>query len=73
MQTMKRRFVVFLGRLLACAAILPLCPATLAAEANDLSLQQPERVERMKAALAAWQEWVVRSLTGADYPQHSGK
>ncbi len=39
------------------------------AETNDLSDEQPERVERMKAALTAWQESVARSLAGADYPQ----
>lgn len=37
------------------------------AEQNDLSQQQPERVEAMKQALADWQASVVASLNGEDY------
>jgi hypothetical protein len=36
-------------------------------EANDLSVQQPERVARMKAELEAWKAPVAQSLAGADY------
>lgn len=38
-----------------------------AAEKNDLIDQEPERAGRMKAALEAWQQSVIRSLNGEDY------
>ncbi|CAN5855807.1 sulfatase-like hydrolase/transferase [soil metagenome] len=37
------------------------------AETTDLADQEPERVDRMKAALAAWQGSVLKSLKGEDY------
>jgi arylsulfatase A-like enzyme len=36
-------------------------------EAIDLAAQQPERVAKMTAALAAWKASVEKSLAGADY------
>ncbi|NQU23436.1 MAG: sulfatase-like hydrolase/transferase [Candidatus Nealsonbacteria bacterium] len=36
-------------------------------EQTDLAAEQPERLERMKAQLRAWQQSVVRSLNGEDY------
>ncbi len=36
-------------------------------EKNDLLASQPDRAEKMKAALEAWQRSVVRSLNGEDY------
>ena len=36
-------------------------------EEHDLLERQPERVEKMKASLQAWQRSVIRSLNGADY------
>ena len=36
-------------------------------EKNDLSAEQPDRAEKMKAALEGWQRSVVRSLNGEDY------
>jgi arylsulfatase A-like enzyme len=36
-------------------------------ESRDLSAQEPQRLERMKGELQAWQESVVRSLNGEDY------
>jgi arylsulfatase A-like enzyme len=38
------------------------------AEKDDLSRKHPERVRKLQAALHAWQESVLNSLTGADYP-----
>ena len=40
-----------------------------AKEKTDVSGQQPQRLERMKADLNAWQKSVVRSLNGEDYPR----
>ena len=37
-------------------------------ETTDLAAQEPARVARMTAALAAWQASVEKSLAGADYP-----
>jgi arylsulfatase A-like enzyme len=37
-------------------------------ETTDLAGQQPDRVARMTAALAAWKASVEKSLSGADYP-----
>jgi arylsulfatase A-like enzyme len=37
-------------------------------EANDLADTMPDRMTRMKAALAQWQQSVVRSIAGEDYP-----
>jgi len=37
------------------------------AEERDLAEQQPERVEKMKKALEAWQSSVIDSLNGKDY------
>jgi arylsulfatase A-like enzyme len=37
------------------------------AEKQDLADREPQRVERMKAALEAWQKSVIRSLNGKDY------
>ncbi len=42
-------------------------------ETTDIAAQEPERVARMTAVLAAWKESVERSLTGADYPHESKK
>ncbi len=36
-------------------------------EENDLCAAQPDRAERLKAALEDWQRSVIRSLNGADY------
>jgi hypothetical protein len=36
-------------------------------EKNDLLANEPDRAEKMKAALEAWQRSVVRSLNGEDY------
>ena len=36
-------------------------------EENDLIADEPDRAERMKAALDAWQRSVVGSLNGEDY------
>jgi arylsulfatase A-like enzyme len=36
-------------------------------EKNDLVAGEPDRAEKMKAALEAWQRSVVRSLNGEDY------
>ena len=36
-------------------------------ETTDLAAQQPERVAKMTAALAAWRSSVGKSLEGADY------
>ncbi len=36
-------------------------------ETTDLAAQEPDRVAKMTAALAAWQASVEKSLTGADY------
>lgn len=36
-------------------------------ESSDLAGQQPERVQKMKAALETWQKAVLDSLNGADY------
>ncbi len=36
-------------------------------ETTDLAAQQPERVAKMTAALAAWKASVEKSLAGADY------
>jgi len=38
------------------------------AETKDLAAEKPEVVARMKAALDAWQDSVVKSLAGGDYP-----
>jgi arylsulfatase A-like enzyme len=38
------------------------------AEEKDLAAEKPEIVARMKAALEAWQDSVVKSLAGGDYP-----
>jgi arylsulfatase A-like enzyme len=38
-------------------------------EKNDLLAQKPERAEKLKASLDAWQKSVVRSLNGEDYPE----
>lgn len=38
------------------------------AETTDLVDQQPERVANMRAALEAWQQSVIASMNGADYP-----
>jgi arylsulfatase A-like enzyme len=38
------------------------------AEAKDLAAEQPEVVARMKPILEAWQDSVVKSLAGGDYP-----
>jgi hypothetical protein len=37
-------------------------------ETTDLAAEQPERVAKMTAALAAWKASVEKSLAGADYP-----
>ncbi len=37
------------------------------AERNDLAKTQPERVKSLQAHLRAWQDSVLKSLTGADY------
>jgi hypothetical protein len=37
-------------------------------EQTDLAAQHPEIVNRMKAELQSWQESVLRSFRGADYP-----
>jgi arylsulfatase A-like enzyme len=42
-------------------------------ETTDLAAQEPERVARMTAALAAWKASVEQSLNGADYAQASKK
>lgn len=42
-------------------------------EQNDVSESQPEVVERMRVALRAWEDSVVRSVRGADYSRSSGK
>jgi arylsulfatase A-like enzyme len=39
------------------------------AEKHDLSQEQPERVEKMRAELDAWQASVIHSLNGGDYQQ----
>mgnify|MGYP001816575095 CR=1 FL=1 len=39
-------------------------------ESSDVAAQHPERVEKMKAALRAWQASVLRSWKGADYKDH---
>jgi len=39
-----------------------------AAETHDLAADQPDVVGRMKPVLEAWQDSVVRSLAGGDYP-----
>ena len=36
-------------------------------ETTDLAAQQPERVAKMTATLAAWKASVEKSLAGADY------
>lgn len=36
-------------------------------EQTDLAASEPERVRTMRAALAAWQQSVIRSLNGEDY------
>jgi hypothetical protein len=36
-------------------------------ETTNLAAQQPERVEKMTAELAAWKSSVEKSLSGADY------
>ena len=36
-------------------------------EKNDLAKEQPELVEKLEKQLVAWQDSVLRSLTGADY------
>lgn len=38
------------------------------AEARNLAEQQPDLVQKLSAGLRAWQDSVLRSLTGADYP-----
>lgn len=38
-------------------------------EKNDLAKAQPERLAKMQAELAAWQESVIGSLNGEDYRQ----
>ncbi|NUQ63454.1 MAG: sulfatase-like hydrolase/transferase [Pirellulales bacterium] len=38
-------------------------------EENDLADKEPERTARMRGALEAWQQSVVRSLNGEDYPR----
>ncbi len=38
-------------------------------EKTDLADAQPERVDRMKSELKAWQESVIRSLNEEDYPR----
>jgi arylsulfatase A-like enzyme len=38
------------------------------AETTDLSAQQAATVERLQAQLRTWQQSVLHSLTGADYP-----
>jgi len=40
-------------------------------ESKDLSAGQPEIVARMKTELDAWQESVLKSYRGEDYPQRS--
>jgi arylsulfatase A-like enzyme len=40
-------------------------------ETTDLAAQQPERVAKMSAALAAWKQSVEKSLAGGDYPPAS--
>jgi len=35
-------------------------------ESEDLAAREPERFERMKSALQAWQRSVVRSFNGQD-------
>ncbi|PAW79051.1 MAG: N-acetylgalactosamine 6-sulfate sulfatase, partial [Pedosphaera sp. Tous-C6FEB] len=42
-------------------------------ETTDLSAQQPERVAKMTAALAAWKSSVTKSLAGEDYAKPSAK
>jgi len=42
------------------------------AETKDLAAEKPEAVARMKPILDAWQDSVVRSLAGADYPASAG-
>ena len=37
------------------------------AETKDLAAEQPETTEKLKAKLRAWQDSVLKSLTGADY------
>ncbi|MHB9007433.1 MAG: N-acetylgalactosamine-6-sulfatase, partial [Limisphaerales bacterium] len=37
------------------------------AETTNLLERQPDRVERLQAQLLAWQNSVLKSLTGADY------
>ncbi|MHB8521219.1 MAG: sulfatase/phosphatase domain-containing protein [Limisphaerales bacterium] len=37
-------------------------------EQTDLAIQRPAIVNRMKAELEAWQQSVLRSFRGADYP-----
>jgi len=41
-------------------------------ETKDLAAEQPEVIARMKPVLEAWQDSVVRSLAGADYPGGAG-
>ena len=41
-------------------------------ETTDLAAQEPERVAKMTAALAAWQASVAKSLAGGDYPGNDG-
>ena len=36
-------------------------------ESTDLAAQQPERVAKMKAELAAWKSSALKSLAGDDY------
>ena len=41
-------------------------------EKTDLAAREPERAERMKGQLRAWQKSVVRSLNGEDYGRKRG-
>lgn len=36
-------------------------------EKNNVAAQEPQRVQRMRAALETWQKSVIRSLNGGDY------
>ena len=38
------------------------------AEATNLAAQQPETLARLKTGLAAWQQSVLKSFRGEDYP-----
>ena len=43
------------------------------AEQTDLAVRHPEIVQRMKAELETWQQSVLRSYRGEDYPAKSSE